>query len=59
MLVFEIKLNAEKLDELREKFKNCLCKDCLENINHELQITRMEFCMKPMSEETAQKWQKN
>jgi len=27
---FEVKVDAEKLAELRENFEKCLCRDCLE-----------------------------
>lgn len=33
---FEIDLESEKLAELREKFKNCLCADCLMNMAAQL-----------------------
>lgn len=28
---FDVSLKPESLEELREKFKNCLCADCLKN----------------------------
>ena len=32
---FDIKLKEETLAELREDFKNCLCKDCLKEVGNE------------------------
>lgn len=29
---FEVEVSPEKLEDLRENFKSCLCKDCLEKI---------------------------
>jgi hypothetical protein len=33
---FEIKLDTEKIDKIKQTYENCLCKDCLENISYEL-----------------------
>lgn len=35
---FEIALSAESLAELRDNFKNCLCKDCLLNAAKEIKV---------------------
>lgn len=33
---FVVDLSAEILEDLRENFKNCLCKDCLEKVEKDV-----------------------
>ena len=33
---FNLEVNAEKLTEIREDFKSCLCEDCLSKFSTEL-----------------------